>query len=274
MRTQCHLLEVARSTVDYVPQPESALNLRLKRLLDELYLIDPCLGTRRLTTILKREHGIKVNRKRLQRLRREMGLEAIYCKPRTSIPDDGHRKYPYLLRDLSVERPNQVWCTDITYVPMPGGNAYLCAVMDWHSRRVLGWSVSNTMETGLCLEALEKAFANTGQVPEIFNTDQGCQFTSEEWISRLEEKEIKVSMDGKGRWMDNVFIERLWRSVKYEEIYLFEHGTIIELSQGLEKWFERYNDWRPHAALGNQTPTAVYQATEPKQESQKTDKAA
>ena len=274
MRTQCHLLEVARSTVDYVPQPESALNLRLKRLLDELYLIDPCLGTRRLTTILKREHGIKVNRKRLQRLRREMGLEAIYCKPRTSIPDDGHRKYPYLLRDLSVERPNQVWCTDITYVPMPGGNAYLCAVMDWHSRRVLGWSVSNTMETGLCLEALEKAFANTGQVPEIFNTDQGCQFTSEEWISRLEEKEIKVSMDGKGRWMDNVFIERLWRSVKYEEIYLFEHGTIIELCQGLEKWFERYNDWRPHAALGNQTPTAEYQATEPKQESQKTDKAA
>ena len=206
MRTQCHLLEVARSTVDYVPQPESALNLRLKRLLDELYIIDPCLGTRRLTTILKREHGIKVNRKRLQRLRREMGLEAIYCKPRTIIPDDGHRKYPYLLRNLSVEHPNQVWCTDITYVPMPGGNAYLCAVMDWHSRRVLGWSVSNTMETELCLEALEKAFANTGQVPEIFNTDQGCQFTSEEWISRLEEKEIKVSMDGKGRWMDNVFI--------------------------------------------------------------------
>jgi len=235
--------------VDYVPRPESALNLQIKRLLDELYLIDPCLGTRRLVTLLKREHDIKVNRKRLQRLRREMGLEAIYCKPRTSIPDDGHRKYPYLLRDLAVERPNQVWCTD------------LCAVMDWHSRRVLGWSVSNTMETGLCLEALEKAFANTGQVPEIFNTDQGCQFTSEEWISRLEEKGIKVSMDGKGRWMDNVFIERLWRSV--------EHGTIIELCQGLEKWFERYNDWRPHAALENRTPTAVYQLTEPKRESSK-----
>lgn len=260
MRKQCQLLDVSRSSSAYEPVPEKDVDLRIKRLLDELYLIDPCLGSRRLKTILARDYGIKVNRKRLQRLRREMGLEAIYCKPRTSIPDDGHRKYPYLLRNLVIERPNQVWCTDITYVPMPGGNAYLCAVMDWYSRRVLGWSVSNTMETGLCLDALEKAFASTGQVPEIFNTDQGCQFTSEEWIGRIEGKGIKVSMDGKGRWMDNVFIERLWRSVKYEEIYLFEHATIIDLGEGLEKWFQRYNDWRPHEALGNETPTSIYQS--------------
>ncbi|MDP4848851.1 MAG: IS3 family transposase, partial [Verrucomicrobiales bacterium] len=212
---------LARSTANYQPVPESAENLRIKRLMDELYLIDPCRGSRSLVTLLKRDYGLVVNRKRVQRLRREMGLETIYCKPRTSIPDDGHRKYPYLLRDLAVTRPNQVWCTDITYVPMPGGSSFLCAVMDWYSKKVLGWAVSNTMETGLCLEALDQALANTGKVPEIFNTDQGCQFTSAEWIGRLKELGIKISMDGKGRWMDNVFIERLWRSVKYEHIYLF-----------------------------------------------------
>lgn len=258
MRRQCELLGVARSSVDYEPIDEKEEDLRIKRLLDEYYMIDPCLGTRRLKTVLKRENGLTVNRKRLQRLRREMGIEAIYCKPRTSIPDDGHRKYPYLLRDLAVVRPNQVWCTDITYVPMPHGHAYLCAVMDWYSRKTLGWAVSNTMETGLCLEALDKALVNTGEVPGIFNTDQGCQFTSAEWTGRLLDLGVKISMDGKGRWMDNVFIERLWRSVKYEEIYLFEHATVIELCAGLEKWFERYNDWRPHAALDNLTPTVVY----------------
>jgi len=207
MRKQLKLLSVARSTADYEPVAESEEDLDIKRLLDELYLIDPSLGSRRLKTILERDHGLVVNRKRIQRLRREMGIEAIYCKPRTSIADDGHRKYPYLLRELKVERPDQVWCTDITYVPMPGGNAYLCAVMDWYSRKVLGWAVSNTMETGLCLEALDQALANTGTVPEIFNTDQGCQFTSAEWIDRLRQLDIKISMDGKGRWMDNIFIE-------------------------------------------------------------------
>jgi len=262
MRKQYDLLGVARSTAAYKPVVESEKNLRIKRILDELYLIDPCLGTRRLVTILKRDHGLKVNRKRVQRLRQEMGIEAIYCKPRTSIPDDGHRKYPYLLRNLAVERSDQVWCTDITYVPMPGGNAYLCAVMDWYSRKVLGWAVSNTMETGLCLEALDQALANTGRVPEIFNTDQGCQFTSEEWTGRLKELEIEISMDGKGRWMDNVFIERLWRSVKYEHIYLFEHPTIIELCEGLEGWFERYNTWRPHQSFDNQTPATIYRPEE------------
>lgn len=263
MRKQHDLLGVARSTAAYEAVPESEDDLRIKRILDELYLIDPCLGTRRLVTVLDREYSLKVNRKKVQRLRREMGIEAIYCTPRTSIPDDGHRKHPYLLRDLAIERPDQVWCTDITYVPMPGGNAYLCAVMDWYSRKVLGWAVSNTMETGLCLEALDQALANTGRVPEIFNTDQGCQFTSEEWTGRLKELEIKISMDGKGRWMDNVFIERLWRSVKYEHIYLFEHPTIIELSEGLEGWFERYNTWRPHQSFDNQTPATIYRPEEP-----------
>jgi putative transposase len=244
--------------VGYQPVTENDEDLRIKRLIDEYYLIDPCLGTRRLRTILEREDGLVVSRKRLQRLRREMGIEAIYCKPRTSIPDDGHRKYPYLLRTLAVVRPNQVWCTDITYVPMPRGHAYLCKVMDWYSRKVLGWALSNTMETGLCLKALDNALENTGEVPGIFNTDQGCQFTSAEWIGRLQELGVQISMDGKGRWMDNVFIERLWRSVKYEEIYLFEHATVIELYAGLEKWFERYNTWRPHAALNNLTPATLY----------------
>jgi putative transposase len=258
MTKQCELLGIARSSVSYKPVPESGEDLRIKRLLDELYLVDPCLGTRRLAPILERDHSIGISRKKLQRLRREMGIEAIYCKPNTSKANPGHRKHPYLLRNLVVERPDQVWCTDITYVPMPGGSAYLCAVMDWYSRKVLGWAVSNTMETGLCLKALGNALESTGKVPGIFNTDQGCQFTSEEWTGRLQDLGIEISMDGKGRWMDNVFIERLWRSVKYEEIYLFEHSTIRDLENGLGKWFERYNDWRPHEALGNLTPGVVY----------------
>jgi putative transposase len=263
MRKQCELLGVARSTVNYQAVLENPEDIRIKRLLDEIYMIDPCLGSRRLVTVLKRDHGVEINRKRLQRLRREIGHEAIWCKPRTSIPDHGHRKYPYLLRNLAITRPDQAWCTDITYVPMPGGHAYLCAVMDWYSRKVLGWAVSNTMETGLCLEALEQALANTGQIPEIFNTDQGCQFTSSEWTGRLLDLGVKISMDGRGRWMDNVFIERLWRSVKYEEIYLFEHSTVTALRAGLSKWFTRYNDWRPHEALGNLTPTVAYQSKPP-----------
>ncbi len=261
MRRQCELLGVARSTVEYQAVPESPEDIRIKRLLDEIYMIDPCVGSRRLVTVLQRDYGVVINRKHLQRLRREIGHEAIWCKPRTSVPDNGHRKYPYLLRNLAVTVPDQVWCTDITYVPMPGGHAYLCAVMDWYSRTVLGWAVSNTMDTGLCLEALENALTFTGRTPEIFNTDQGCQFTSAEWTGRLLELGIKISMDGRGRWMDNVFIERLWRSVKYEEIYLFEHSTVPDLRAGLARWFKRYNDWRPHQALGNLTPAVVYQTT-------------
>jgi len=257
-RRQCELLAVARSTATYQPVAEKPEDLRIKRLLDEIYLIDPCLGSRRLVTVLERDHGVRVNRKRLDRLRREMGHETIWCKPRTSIPDDGHRKHPYLLRNLAIERPDQVWCADITYVPMPRGHAYLCAVMDWHSRKVLGWAVSNTMGVDLCLAALEMALASTGAVPGIFNTDQGSQFTSMEWTGRLEDLGVRISMDGRGRWMDNVFIERLWRSVKYEEIYLKEHATVPGLELGLGEWFERYNDWRPHQHLDNLTPSRVY----------------
>ena len=258
MRKQCELLDVARSSVDYQPVAESEEDRLIKRRLDEIYLIDPCLGSRRLPTVLERDYGLKAGRKRIRRLRREMGHEAIWCKPRTSIPNETHRKYPYLLRNLSIERPNQVWCADITYVPMPGGHAYLCVVMDWHSRKVLGWPLSNTMETGLCLCALNLAVANTDVAPEIFNTDQGCQFTSEEWIRRLLELGVWISMDGQGRWMDNVFIERLWRSLKYEEIYLRDHATIPALEAGLKRWFKHYNTWRPHEALGNLTPHDVH----------------
>lgn len=261
MRTQCKLLGIARSSVDYQRVEESTEDHEIMRILDEIYLADPCLGSRRLVTVLERDHDRKINRKRLQRLRRQMGHEAIWCQPRTSIPEDTHRKYPYLLRQLKVERPDQVWCADITYVPMAHGHAYLCAVMDWHSRKVLGWEVSNTMDTSLCLRALNQAIAETGCTPEIFNTDQGCQFTSEEWIGRLTELGIKISMDGRGRWMDNVFIERLWRSVKYEDIYLREYATIPALAAGLARWFERYNAWRPHQALGNLTPNKVYRSS-------------
>lgn len=193
-----------------------------------------------------------------------------------SIPDNTHRKHPYLLRHLHIERPDQVWCADITYVPMAHGQAYLCAVMDWHSRKVLGWELSNTMDTGLCLRALNRALTSTGEAPEIFNTDQGCQFTSEEWTGRLTELGVRISMDGRGRWMDNVFIERLWRSVKYEDIYLREYATIPALFTGLKRWFERYNSWRPHEALGNLTPAAVYQTarTAPREATAARDQAA
>lgn len=259
MRRQSELLSVARSSMTYIPVEESSENSRIKRLMDEIYMIDPCLGSRRLVTILARDYQIIANRKRIVRLRQEMGLEAIWCRPRTTITDDGHRKYPYLLRDLEINRPNQVWCADITYIPMPRGHAFLCAVMDWHSRKVLGWALSNTMGVNLCLEALEMALKETGMKPEIFNTDQGSQFTSTEWTGRLTELGIKISMDGKGRWMDNVFIERLWRSLKYERIYLMEHSTIPAVRESLTAWFAHYNTWRPHQHLGNHTPAAVYE---------------
>jgi len=257
-RRQAQLLAVARSSAAYQPVAQSAGDQRIKRIMDELYLVDPCRGSRGVVTILERDYGMLLNRKRVQRLRRAMGLETIWCRPRTTVPDQSHRKYPYLLRDLRIDRANQVWCADFTYVPMPVGHAYLCAVMDWHTRKVLGWAVSNTMDTALCLNALQQAMTLTGTKPEIFNTDQGSQFTSEEWTGRLTELGIKISMDGKGRWMDNVFIERLWRSVKYEEIYLKEHATLTALRTGLKAWFTRYNEWRPHQALGNLTPSAFY----------------
>jgi len=252
------MLGIARSTLDYRPVPESDEDRRIKRLMDEIYLRDACLGTRRLVTVLERDHGLVVNRKRLQRLRREMGLETIYCRPRTSVPDREHVKFPYLLRELAVTRPNQVWCADITYVPMPHGHAFLCAVMDWHSRKVLGWALSNTMDVALCVAALSQAVGDGSVLPEIMNTDQGSQFTSVEWIQELQSRSIAISMDGKGRWMDNVFIERLWRSVKYEDIYLREYASIAALEAGLRRWFGQYNCWRPHDALGGETPAQAH----------------
>jgi putative transposase len=260
VREQCKILSVTRSTLSYRPVEESAEDMRITRILDEIYLEDPCVGGRRLVTLLEREHGIKANRKRIMRLRRKMGIETIWCKPkRTSIPDNGPRKYPYLLRERVVEYADEVWCADITYVPMPHGHAYLCAVMDWHSRRVLGWAVSNTMDSALTEKALAAAVAQCRRLPEIFNTDQGSQFTSPEWTGRLEGMGVAVSMDGKGRWMDNVLVERLWRSVKYEDIYLKGYATIGDLEAGIGRWIERYNTWRPHQALGNKTPVHVYE---------------
>lgn len=261
VREQCKILSVARSTLNYRPVEESEEDMRIARIMDEIYLEDPCMGSRRLVTLLERDHGILANRKRIMRLRREMGIETIWCKPkRTSVPDNGHRKYAYLLGERIVEFADEAWCADITYVPMPHGHAYLCAVMDWHSRKVLGWAVSNTMDSALTEKALAAAVAQCRALPEIFNTDQGSQFTSLEWTGRLEGLGIRVSMDGKGRWMDNVLVERLWRSVKYEDIYIHGYTTIGELENGLKRWFERYNDWRPHQALGNQTPAQAYQA--------------
>jgi putative transposase len=229
------------------------------RALDEVYMIDPCMGSRRLVVKLGEDYELETNRKQLQRLRREMGIETIWCRPRrTSIPDNGHRKYPYLLKGRNISEADEVWCSDITYIRMPHGHAYLCAVMDWHTRYVLGWSVSNTMDAALTSQALEKAVRKCQKLPEILNTDQGSQFTSPEWVGKLESLGIKVSMDGKGRWMDNVFIERLWRTLKYEDVYLKEYGTLRELNLGLGEWFKRYNTWRTHQALGNRTPEKAY----------------
>jgi len=219
VRKQCEILSVNRSSLDYQPVKESEEDRRIKRIMDEIYLEDPCLGSRRVAKLLQRDHGINANRKKIVRLRREMGLETIWCKPKqTSLPDKEHRKYPYLLREKTVNWADEVWCADITYIPMYQGHAYLCAVMDWRSRKVLGWAVSNTMDARLTGDALARAVANSMKLPEIFNTDQGSQFTSTEWTGKLESLGIAVSMDGKGRWMDNVFIERLWRSVKHEDI--------------------------------------------------------
>jgi putative transposase len=258
-RRQSELLSVSRSVVNYQKKAPYPKEGKLMRYLDELYMKDPCLGSRRLVPLLAREHEERVNRKKIQRVRRKMGIETIWCRPRrTSIPEATHRKYPYLLRNRAVENADEVWCSDITYIPMPHGHAYLCAVMDWHSRKVLGWAISNTMDATLTGAALSAALVAGQSTPLIFNTDQGSQFTSKEWTGRLEAHGIEVSMDGKGRWMDNVFIERLWRSVKYEEIYLKEYASVDTLERGLVEWFERYNSWRPHQALGNRTPSQSY----------------
>jgi putative transposase len=252
---QCELLGLSRSTYYYVSQGESRENLQLMRLLDEQYTQTPYYGIRRMTAWL-RSQGYEVNRKRVARLLRTMGLETIYPKPRLSQAHSDHRIYPYLLRGVPSTRVNHVWSTDMTYIRLHGGFIYLVAVMDWFSRYVLSWAVSITMDVGFCLEALEQAL-EVAQ-PEIFNTDQGAQFTSIDFTGRLASAGIRISMDGRGRALDNVFVERLWRTVKYEEVYLKDYETPREAIQELAKFFVRYNGQRQHQSLNYQTPAAVY----------------
>jgi len=253
---QCQLLRLHRSGVYYLPHSETEKDLDLMRRIDEIHLAHPFMGSRQIRDALQRE-GRPVNRKRITRLMKLMGLSAIAPGPHTSRPHPQHTKYPYLLKGLKVERINQVWSTDITYVPMKRGFMYLVAIMDWHSRRVLSWQISNTLDPHFCVAALHEALAKYG-TPDIFNTDQGAQFTSDAFLDVLKARGIKISMDGKGRALDNVFVERLWRSVKYECIYLhaFEDGD--QLKTGLKKYFAWYNRERPHSKLNRQTPDEVY----------------
>jgi len=258
VRRQCELLGLSRSSLYYEPGGEAAEDLRLMRRIDEQYTARPFYGSRRMTVWLN-EQGEEVNRKRVQRLMRVMGLEAIYPKPRLSLAGKGHRIYPYLLRGVKVERRDQVWSTDITYVPMPSGFMYLAAVIDWYSRYVIAWRLSNTLDGSFCLEMLEEAL-RAGK-PEVFNTDQGVQFTAATFTGRLESAGVAVSMDGRGRALDNVFVERLWRSVKYEDIYIQGYDTVPGLHRGLSRYFAFYNDERPHQSLDYRTPAAIYRGT-------------
>jgi len=255
---QCELVGIARSSYYFTGQGESPLNLELMRLIDEQFLATPFYGSRQMVSTLRRR-GYAIGRHRVRRLMRRMGLTAIYQKPRTSEPHPGHRVYPYLLRDLTIERPNQVWCADITYIPLRRGFLYLVAIMDWSSRAVLAWRLSNTMESSFCVDALKEALATYGS-PEIFNTDQGSQFTSDDFTAAVKTSGAKISMDGKGRWMDNVFIERLWRSLKYECVYLRDLENGIQARDWIGAWLRLYNEERPHSSLSNdRTPMEEYQ---------------
>lgn len=258
---QCRLLGLPRASYYHRRQPEPQETLRLMRLIDETYLAYPFFGSRQMARWLRRQ-GERVNRKRVQRLMRRMGLEAIYQKPNLSRANAAHRVYPYLLRHLAVTRPNQVWATDITYVPVQGGYAYLCAVIDWHSRCVLAWELSNTLDARFCVRAVQRAIAAHG-VPEIFNTDQGSQFTSAEFTQPLLALGVKLSMDGKGRCLDNVFVERLWRSVKYEEVYLKAYVSLVDAHAQLDTYFRFYNERRPHSSHDGATPSEIYHAIPP-----------
>ncbi|MFD2781760.1 IS3 family transposase [Novosphingobium pokkalii] len=253
---QCRLLSISRSGYYCAPVPENGATLALMAVIDQVFMDCPWYGSRQMARHLQRM-GHAVGRRRARRLMARMGLAAIYQRPRTSDPHPEHRIYPYLLRDLAIIRPNQVWCADVTYLPMRRGFLYLVAIMDWATRKVLAWRISNTMDAGFCVEALEDAMARHGK-PEIFNTDQGSQFTSHAFTSALREAAGRISMDGRGRWMDNVFIERLWRSVKYECIYLHAFETGSELRAGLGRWFTYYNHHRPHSALAGRTPAEAY----------------
>ena len=253
---QCRLVSISRSSWYHEPRGESRENLALMEEIDRQFLETPFYGVRQMTWHL-RARGRVVNVKRVRRLMRLMGLMPIYRKPRTSVPAPGHRLYPYLLRGLRIERPNQVWCADLTYIPLARGFLYLVAIMDWWSRKVLAWRLSNTMDTQFCTDALEEALARHGR-PEIFNTDQGSQFTSWAFTQRLREAGIRISMDGRGRFLDNIFIERLWRSLKYECVYLHAFAGGREAREGIGRWVSFYNHRRPHAAHGGRTPIDMY----------------
>lgn len=257
LRRQCELLGVNRSGLYYQPTGESELNLLLMRLIDEEYTRLPFYGSRRWVEWLD-EQGYSVNRKRVSRLMEVMGIEAVYPKPRLSQPGEGHKIYPYLLAGVEVTRVNQVWSTDITYIRMDGGFVYLVAVMDWFSRFVLSWALSVTMEVGFCMEALQRALRR-GR-PEIFNSDQGSQFTSDQFTGALKARGIAISMDGRGRCFDNIFIERLWRSLKHEEVYLRDYTMVPEAREGIGNWFRFYNHERLHQSLGYRTPAKLYLA--------------
>lgn len=256
VRRQCSLLGLARSGVYRPPRPADVNDLALMRRIDELFTAWPFLGSRRMMALLRAERHA-VNRKRIQRLMRKMGIAALGPKPRTTKPAPGHKIFPYLLRGMTIDRPNQVWAADITYIPIGRGFLYLVAVIDWASRAVLAWRLSNTMEASFCVSALEEALARFGR-PEIFNTDQGSQFTGAAFTGTLMAAGIRISMDGRGRWMDNVFIERLWRSLKYEDIYLKGYTDGREARAGIAAWIAFYNLKRPHQALANRPPMAVW----------------
>ena len=258
---QCRLLSIGRSSLYYAAKEESAETLALMRRIDELFLKYPFYGARQMVRHLRRE-GVCIGRGRAGRLMRLMGLQAIYRAPRTSDPHPEHRVYPYLLRGLAIERPNQVWCADITYIPVNRGFLYLVAIMDWASRYVLAWQLSNTLDASFCTDALDEALARHG-APEIFNTDQGSQFTSFVFTGRLQAAGIRISMDGRGRYMDNIFIERLWRSLKYEAIYLHEIADGFQARRLIRDWIGFYNAERPHSALGGRTPAEAYRGETP-----------
>ena len=260
LRRQCELVGISRSGFYYEPVPESEANLALMRRLDELNLERPLYGSRRLTALLQRE-GQQVNRKRVARLLELMGVEVVYPKRNLSQPGEGHRLYPYLLEGLEITGPDQVWCSDITYVPMAYGFMYLVAVMDWWSRYVLAWELSNSLDSEFCIRAWTRALAS-GRTPLISNTDQGSQFTSEAYLEAVESAGVDVSMDGRGRWIDNRFIERLWRSVKQEDIYLQDYANGLTAHHGLARWFGDYNTERPHQALAYATPAEWYHSPE------------
>ncbi len=261
---QCRLVAVARSSVYYTPQPVPAATLALMRQLDELHLLHPFAGSRMLRDLL-RLHGVHVGRKHVATLMRRMGIEALYRHPRTTQPHPGHQVFPYLLRSLDITAPNQAWAMDLTYIPMRRGFLYLVAVLDWATRRVLAWRLSNTLTGDCCLDALETAIRAHG-CPGILNTDQGSQFTSAAFVGAVHDHGIQLSMDGRGAWRDNLFVERLWKSVKYEEVYLHAYDTVAEAQQHLTVYFAFYNQGRPHTALDGRTPDMVYFAVRPQRE--------